>query len=131
MVNKLWDLTTSPPDRSLPQILLIGSSRPLQWHKPELSGIISKKVIHNYLPSFLKKRSLVALIEFTKNPFLIHARRLVGCCSLSLGSPPLPSPNTQISSAKQIKIPFYFSDIAFHKPLNINAPKDLFYENEG
>ena len=42
------DMRTSWSQGRINHLKLIRSSRPLLWHKPELSSIISKKVVYNY-----------------------------------------------------------------------------------
>ena len=42
-------MSCSEPEEWIHHIKFINSSIPLQCHKPELSSIISKQVVHNYL----------------------------------------------------------------------------------
>ena len=58
-------LNTSPPAKCTCHKLLLdmrNSSRPLQWHTPELSSIISKKVVHNYL-AFISEEKILSGID--------------------------------------------------------------------
>ena len=43
-------------------VMLISSLSPLQCHKPELSSIISKKVVHNYL-AFISIEKILSDID--------------------------------------------------------------------
>ena len=42
--------------------MLINSSRPLQWHKSELSSIINIKVVHSYL-AFISEEKILSGID--------------------------------------------------------------------
>ena len=59
----------SEPEWRRRHMKLISSSSPLQCHKPELSSLISKKVVHNYL-AFISVEKILSGFFLKKGVFL-------------------------------------------------------------
>ena len=59
-------LNLLPPEKNTKLLLGVrSSSRPSQWHTPELSRNISKKVVHNYL-AFVSKENILSGIDIKR-----------------------------------------------------------------